>query len=160
MSFASVDEISSEERERHKREVIARNCEHARAFVATLRRKEAASVIDPTSYPVIPNWTQSQWIAFWGAVIARYASRVVFLDDWQFSSGCVQEYLIARSLKIPTFDERGEQLSVVRALELLDGAIGESAAHGSPASMLERVAEELRNPGMHEWSDLGIGGIR
>src|SRR2546426_903606 len=77
-SSATIDEATVEDREAHAREVIAANGTHARAVVSRLRQNGGAVVIDPTAFPAIPGWTQQHWIQFWGAIIERYASQVVF----------------------------------------------------------------------------------
>ena len=52
-------------------------------------------MIDPTALGDVPGWAQSDYHRFWVGVIERYARTVVFLDGWEYSSGCTHEFLAA-----------------------------------------------------------------
>jgi hypothetical protein len=137
--FGSIDHASDEDRRLHAQDVIAANCEHARQVVARLRKDRGGIIIDPTSFPAIAGWTQPDWLRFWGAVIERYASAVVFIDDWQFSNGCAEEFLIATSLKLPTFNEYGQPITLSQAAGLVEAAVAETRRFGGPTKSLERT---------------------
>lgn len=143
-SFATIDDASADDRVVHAREVVAANCNHARTVVERLRKEQGGVVIDPTAFPPIADWTQQQWIEFWSSVIERFACRVVFVDDWQYSNGCTQEFLVAVALALPTFTEAGEQLTLELALRLIQEAISEVGAFGGSTELLESVTAELR----------------
>jgi hypothetical protein len=52
-------------------------------------------VIDPTALGDVSGWAQSDYHRFWTGVIERYAHTVVFLNGWEYSSGCTHEFLAA-----------------------------------------------------------------
>jgi hypothetical protein len=141
--FESVDNASDEERSIHAQHVIAANCEHARAVVARLRKERGEVIIDPTAFPAVASWTQQDWLRFWGAVIERYASAVVFINDWQYSNGCAEEFLIAASLRLATFDESGRSLTLTEASELVESAVLETKRFRGPTSSLERTLARM-----------------
>jgi hypothetical protein len=124
-SFQTIDEASQLQKREHREQVISPNCDHARSVVQRLRATEGKPVIDPTSYPSIPSWTQSQWLAFWSAAIRRYAAKVVFVDDWQYSTGCATEFVVCVEHKIPCFDERGRGIDRNDAVAMIRDAIVE-----------------------------------
>lgn len=143
-SFDSIDHASKAERELHERAVIEPNARHAQAVIDRLRKSSKQAVIDPTAYPAIEGWTQPQWHEFWSSVISRYAASVVFLDDWQYSNGCSEEFLTAVRLSLPRLDERGNEIAVAEAAQLLTDAIGEiKLLHGEPRTLI-RIAQALQ----------------
>ena len=73
--------------------VILPNVQRAAAFLERLRWRPnpAELVIDPRSQDV-PGWDQDQYHQFWLKVIERHVRRVVFLDGWEYSHGCMLEF--------------------------------------------------------------------
>lgn len=88
----------------HREQVTEPNELEAQNFARHLRQTRSWQVIDPTGFGA-PNWSQNDYRYFWGRVIERYASRVVFMTGWEYSKGCVYEYLIAVQKGIPTFNQ-------------------------------------------------------
>ena len=85
-------------------EVILPNIQHAARFIELLRWRHVGLIIDPTSVEV-PGWSQAQYYQFWTTVINRHARRVIFLDGWEFSSGCVLEFETAQLAGIDCVSE-------------------------------------------------------
>jgi hypothetical protein len=79
----------------HRRHVVEPNREHVVPVVRMLRERLGRVVIDPTTLHDVPGWGQADYHAFWTGVIERYAGTVVFLDGWEFSSGCTHEFVAA-----------------------------------------------------------------
>ena len=52
-------------------------------------------MIDPTLLRDFDGWVQSDYHQLWIDVIKTYARKVIFLDGWMYSVGCVWEYLAA-----------------------------------------------------------------
>src|SRR5258705_4344875 len=89
-----LDGFASSLRSRHANEVMGPNMNQAQAVIRRLRAR-GEIVIDPTAVGPRRRWQQRDWRFFWKEVIQRYARRVVFVDGWEYSSGCVYEYLTA-----------------------------------------------------------------
>lgn len=128
--------------EEHLKKVVEPNRAHAAMSVLSLREKYPThTVIDPTAVGDLKDWTQDDYRYFWGEVIIRYVSKVVFVDGWQFSSGCAYEFIVARRHGIETTDEEG------RTIELEDGRrlLTEAATGVSPESafFLTEVLDDL-----------------
>lgn len=80
----------------HRTNVIEPNLRDA-AIVASRLRDEGKVVIAPAEFPDIEGWSQSDYRYAWGEVIRRFAGVVVFMDGWEYSSGCAYEFLTAVS---------------------------------------------------------------
>jgi hypothetical protein len=122
---------------------VKSNREAARVVVASSRRISCHVVIDPTVFEDVPGWTQDDYRTLWGQVIERFASRVVFVDGWQYSSGCSYEFLVAQRTGAHCLDERMQDLSPVEGLALIRQAIAEYHRVGVVAGILEPVAADL-----------------
>jgi len=123
--------------------VVEPNRADARLFVADRRRATGRIVIDPGALDDVPGWTQNDYRAFWGRVIERYASTVVFREGWEHSSGCSYEFLVSLQTGAETFDAELRPLSAQRGLSLLRDAIDECDRTNSPAAFLSSVANAL-----------------
>lgn len=136
----SAPEPSQEE---VRREVIEHNRAHAARVAQWLRSSCGATLVDPTRLEDLPGWTQDDYRTFWALVVERFACRVFFLDDWQYSNGCSYEFLTALRCGVPTFDERERPLSLAEGMRLVGAAVAEMRGQSLPTSFLERVLEEL-----------------
>jgi hypothetical protein len=123
--------------------VIMPNRAHAALVTATLRERELGPFVDPTLVPDFIGWDQHDYRFFWGSVIEHFVARVVFVDHWEFSSGCAYEFLIASRKSVPCFDERGNQLLPEQGRVLIENAIGELAGHGLNTEFLSQVRDAL-----------------
>lgn len=63
-------------------------------FGRDLRKLGYTSVIIPGVF-FAEGWTQEHYISLWEQIIIKYADAVHFNKDWQYSDGCVTEFLIA-----------------------------------------------------------------
>lgn len=126
-----------------RREVVEHNREHAARVAREIRSSCGATLIDPTRLEDLPGWTQDDYRTFWALVVERFALKVLFIDDWQYSNGCSYEFLTARRCGVPTFDERERSLSLADGMRLIRSAVGEMRGQSLPTSFLERVLEEL-----------------
>ncbi len=129
--------------EEMRREVVEHNRAHAARVAQWLRASCGATLVDPTRLEDLPGWTQDDYRAFWALVVERFACRVFFLDDWQFSNGCSYEFLTAWRCGVPTFDEREGALTLAEGARLIRAAVAEMRGQSLPTSFLERVLEEL-----------------
>ena len=128
----------------HIREVIEPNRAHAAAIVRDVRERfPNRIIIDPTAVADLDGWTQDDYRFFWGEVIRRFTTSVVFVDDWQFSSGCAYEFLIATEAGIETLDEKSEPLSFQDGKALLREATRDIEPAADAAAFLKALLEDL-----------------
>ena len=104
--------------------VIDANIKRADGVVKRTRaRFWMRPVIDPTMLEDRPDWEQHHYHSFWLAVITEFVGDIIFTDSWQFSNGCVLEYLQARKFGVPALTERYETLSAGSAELLIANAL-------------------------------------
>jgi len=100
--------------ERHHEAVRIPNQLAALALAKRLRTA-GATVVEPVTF-VRPSWSQSDFYFFWGEVIRRFVDRVIFMDGWESSRGCVWEFYTATSKHIRTENEAGAVISCADAI--------------------------------------------
>lgn len=126
------------------RNVIEKNLEHAKSVIQKMRSVFSGDVlIDPTAVPDIQDWKQDDYRYAWGRIIERYVKIIVCSDDWQFSSGCAYEYLVARRAGIQIIDEKQEKITLEKAQQLIKEAIKLMQTHNIPTTFQEAVYSEL-----------------
>lgn len=112
---ASLQAGSERYRQEHLRNVISPNRGALQSVVRRLRAERDGIIIDPTALEDVPGWEQDNYNSFWIGVIHRYVHTIVFVDGWEYSVGCVHEFVAAL--------ESGSAL-LTENLEPLDPAIG------------------------------------
>jgi len=142
-SAARVEEDFETGSETFRRVVVGANREAASTFVHRLRSEIDALVIDPTALPDVPGWGQPDYRYFWGEVIRRYASKVVFRGGWMYSNGCVYEFLIATESGATTVQEDLSSLNLEQGIALISGAIEETTVRGLSNEVLQEVLTAL-----------------
>lgn len=129
----------------HRSEVVLPNTQRAARYIEVLRWRHVGLIIDPSSFEV-PGWSECQerYHAFWLRVLERHARRVVFMDGWQYSTGCTIEYEAAARLGLDCVDESLERIPRSKGTEMLEVAIRELEALGCETVALRRAREGLR----------------
>jgi len=122
--------------------VVRPNSEAVTNRVTELRKATKAVVINPAAFNR-PDWTQDDYRYFWGYIIERFVDKVIFLEGWQYSSGCSYEFLKCVRSGIPAFAEDGTALHSELGCRLIESALAEMRAVGAPTLFLERIFNEL-----------------
>lgn len=130
----------------HLTNVIEPNRQYVQPLVESLRGKFDAPVIDPTGLEDVPGWEQYDYHGFWAKVVRRYVHTVVFIDGWQYSTGCVYEFLAALDSGATVLDERLEELSLLDAQHLVERAIDDISDGVLDEQPLRRALADLRGP--------------
>lgn len=126
----------------HAEAVVRPNVMRAAEVCNDVSVQTGKIVINPSSLQIAIPWRQSDWRSFWGRVIEHFAEYVVLLDDWEFSNGCVYEYLIAVQNGIPTVDERLTRISISEGRKRVQDAIREiSRRHGQTQLLLSLLVQ-------------------
>ena len=124
----------------HREQVVRGNLDRAREVVRAVRAAFAGPVIDPTLLCEVDGWGQVDYRSFWATVVERFAHTVVFVDGWQYSTGCAVEFETAARHRLTLLDERLRPLDPWLAVELLTSSSGELAAAGLDVSVLSAAA--------------------
>ena len=105
------------------------NVSAAVAFALDVRERlgDGEFVISPAPFTA-PGWSQQAYLAFWETVIRTRANAAYFNEGWEYSNGCVYEFLVATVAGLPTFARDGQSVSaelgitrISRAVRDLDG---------------------------------------
>lgn len=143
--FADIDSADETHRILHHQEVIEPNRQHAQVIIQNLRYKTGKIVVDPTALPHIPGWTQQDWRLFWQQVIECYITTAFFVNDWQYSNGCVYEFWVAQKKGIPTFSETQQPLNLKAGINLINEAIITLQQRQGNTKFIEKVFQDLEN---------------
>jgi hypothetical protein len=142
-------------RSEHRRHVVDPNRAHVVPVVRLLRERLGRVVIDPTTLSDVPGWGQADYHAFWTQVIERYAGTVVFLDGWEFSSGCTHEFLAAVRAGARLLKEDLTPLGLDEGEQRIRGAIAALHDDVLPTEPLQEALREL-----HDLAEGGEGRVR
>lgn len=124
------------------------------AAAERLRSTTGSIVLDPSPLAV-DDWSQADYMLLWTELIGRHASEVRFMPGWQYSLGCVGEFIHAVRIGVATKDlegvaiPEGEGRSLVTAsISDMDGLADRSARvralrDGLAATMAEIVARPV-----------------
>jgi len=88
----SLEELKLSEPDIRKR-LMKQNIEDGIAFGDEVRTKGYPIVIVPGIF-FAKNWTQEHYMGLWEPVIIQYADTIVYNDNFHYSDGCVEEFLI------------------------------------------------------------------
>ncbi len=138
-----IDFMDEETKQSHIAEVVLPNSHHAGTVVKKVRKETGRVVINPTAIPSIGGWKQEDWRTFWRRVIELHVSTTLFVDDWQYSNGCVYEFWVAHSKGLPTMDEEMQPLDLEQGIGLVLAAIADMRRHGVPTAFIEQIARDL-----------------
>jgi hypothetical protein len=142
-------------RSEHRRQVVDPNREHVAPVVKLVRERLSRVVIDPTTLNDVPGWTQADYHAFWTQVIERYAGTVVFLDGWEFSSGCTHEFVAAVRAGARLLREDLAPLQLDEGERRIRDAIAALSDEVLPTAPLSEALREVQ-----ELAERGEGRVR
>jgi len=142
--YENIDLTSHWHHAAHRTEVVAPNARRANEVCEWLRVHTGKVVINPAVLELAVSWSQDEWRMFWGRVIAVFSEYVVFVDGWEFSNGCVYEFMIAAEKGIPTFDERLVELSISNGRDRIAAAIAELSERCRDTGLLVNVLRQLK----------------
>ena len=123
--------------------VIRPNLESASRFAERLRKKYGARVLDPSKLPILKGWSQKHYYRLWGDVVRLYTGLAVFLDGWEYSSGCTYEYIVAITCGIPACNSALNPLQKEDGQRLMKEARDTLAKQGQNAPFLTKRLEQL-----------------
>ena len=97
-------------------------------------------MINPAPFKV-PGWDQPEYLGFWEELIRTRVKAVRFNKNWEFSSGCTFEFVVAMKAEIPTLDAEGSEISFKTAVTSIEAAI--SKFNGFDTKKLQVNLERL-----------------
>lgn len=104
-------------------------------FGERLRRLGWPLVIVPGEF-FARGWAQEHYMSLWRQVIVRYARSVAFNAQWHWSTGCIEEFLIAIQADKRILDCDGTPFEARHGAELIRHTVDEVDAWGFDAKPL------------------------
>lgn len=124
-------------------DVLSKNKADIIEVANRLRKTSTAPVIEPASLH-ITTWDQQDYHRFWTETLRRFVSRVVIIDGWQYSIGCVIEFHYAVQCGIEMFSQNGLPLKEKEGGKLVLAAADEIERRGGALDALRHIARSLR----------------
>lgn len=106
--------------DRFHAEVEFPNVEASKALAFNVHQSHPV-VINPAAL-LVKGWQPTDYMQLWKAVIRQYVNTIYLSDEWQYSSGCLEETDLAFSLGITVIDSASEVLTRRRCAELVQEA--------------------------------------
>jgi hypothetical protein len=135
------DNITYQEDKR--RNVLGPNESDIFKTAEALRLRFNQPLIEPASLHII-NWTQNDYYCFWTEVMKRFISRMISIDGWQYSIGCVVEYHHAVHFGIPVENIQGDIITPERAYQQIFAAADDIEKKGAAFPVLLQMSQALR----------------
>lgn len=130
------------------RECREANLHHAHAVLRDLKARGTTVLIDPTRFNDVPGWHQFDYLRLWLTVIGRHVSRLILLEDWQFSKGCATEFCFARALNLPCLSETLTSIDTRSGIDLIADAVLEMKRAGFDCSFHELLLSAAEEAGL------------
>ena len=138
-----------EEHKELKNALILSNVERGHAFVDKLRERGLTNLVNPGPF-FARCFNQQHYLYLWEWVIIKKIYQTYFNEDWQYSNGCTLEYAIATKKGIARFDHLGNDLSLTKAITMIEAAVKELEEMGFSVNKLNNnltLLKELRTEG-------------
>jgi hypothetical protein len=105
-----------------RKRLIKENCDDLKAKALQLRVGRGQTVLEPASL-TISDWAQNDYLVLWERLIEKHVNVVLFMPGWEFSVGCVTEFVKAITVGIRTETVTGVPLSLGSGLRLMSAAV-------------------------------------
>lgn len=126
--------------------VISKNLETIKDFTSILRTTERDQIIEPASFEVA-EWTQPDYLYYWGQIITKCVRKIVFLDGWSFSNGCIYEYYIGLKNGLELIDQNSKILNQKDTIQLIKESINENEKYAINVEFQQIVLSEIEKYG-------------
>lgn len=127
---------------------IEENKRAATELAEAIRERTHRPVFDPGCFGEYPGWSQADYRAACVAVLRR-ADAMVCSDGWQYSQGCVLEYVEAAAAGLPVLNAELEPLNAEAVALLLAKAEREVVAVGLPSRPWKAALRAARKSAVH-----------
>jgi hypothetical protein len=149
--FAVAGELRLALPEIFHQQVFLPNLKQGEMFGASLRKLHWRQVIVPGLF-FAKGWTQEHYMSLWRQVIVRHARAVALCQNWEWSLGCSEEFLIALQHQKRLLDGTGktmrwtEGLGLIRkAMDKIDGLGFEIKPHYDLWRQATLTLEAIKN---------------
>lgn len=124
-------------------EIVRLNSDDIIRTAAYVRQARQEIVVEPASLN-IKGWLQKDYLKLWGDLIERHVNLMLFMPGWEYSIGCVTEFIQAARCQIKTQTISGLVLTHLDARRLVKAAISDlSRSDQKNLPRLEELASSL-----------------
>jgi len=136
--------LGEQEYKRLRHELIIQpNVSRGVEFTEKLRERGLVNLVNPGPF-FARGFDQPHYLYLWEWVIIKKAYRTYFNEDWQYSNGCTFEYAVATRKGIPRFDNLGNDLTLPKAIRMVEAAVDELKGKGFIVEKLEQNLNRLK----------------
>ena len=123
--------------------VIGPNSEKLINEANRIREFWSTPIVEPASF-FIRGWSQEKYLQLWSDFIEKHVDRILFLENWESSVGCVTEYCRAVEHGKGRVTLDGAPIPLDRAVNLVRAALDQArASDGMDIEYLERLGGAL-----------------
>jgi hypothetical protein len=101
--------------------VVVPNRTRAQSVIAHLRGRIKKPIIDPAALE-LRGWKQDDYRELWRRVIETFVEEIVLLDGWEYSTGCIHEFLVACEQGLKMFTQDLTPMSPAKGRRLIESA--------------------------------------
>jgi len=116
-------------------QAVKNNLFLAEQTVLELRNQTKTPIICPGSLHM-KDWGQHEYMVFWRTTIKDYVWMIFFRDGWEYSIGCIEEFLYAKSIGVSTVSQH-----------LYDDSTGAEITYEKGIEMIQKALEHLKSLG-------------
>lgn len=140
-SLLLKDEYFNDE---YKEIVIEQNIQSIRNFKIKNKLTETGGIIDPSGFEE-SEWSQIDYLFFWGEIIKKYVNKIIFLNEWYYSRGCIYEFYLGLKKDIKLVNENFIDLNNKDCLLCIQQAMDQYKRNKLDTSLQETILKEIEN---------------
>ncbi len=130
-------------KEEHYSNIIAVNIDKILSFAKELPVAENEIIIEPASFDV-NGWTQPDYLYYWGRLIEEYIDKIIFMNEWYYSNGCIYEYYVGLKKGIELVNQDFEPISTEKAISLIQKSIEEYTSNLIDVPFQKELLKEIQ----------------
>ncbi|MFH2108555.1 MAG: hypothetical protein ABII93_07795 [Chrysiogenia bacterium] len=118
--------------------VIKKNNHDSEKKISKINKIENNLIVDPTKLD-FSEWTQNDYRIFWSNFIKKHVSKIIMLNDWEYSIGCVTEFKTGILNNIDIFNENNKLIEKEEGLKRIKIAFDDLNINGCDTRFHEEM---------------------
>jgi hypothetical protein len=92
-------------------EIFNKNKYNADKLILKYKSLIKNPILNPGQLGFIKEWSHQDYRKFWSQIIKFYVENIIFVNEWEYSKGCIYEFYLANIYNIPMYNQNLEILS-------------------------------------------------